>query len=179
MAWSTPLTAVANAAFTAAQFNASVRDNLLETAPAKATTAGSYFVATGANAVAQRTAGTDVVTTNETTASTAYADLATTGPLFSVTTGTLALVFFGCYVSNNTIGSRAIMSFRVSGASTVAAADASSLSYEPYASNKYVGCSRVILQTGLTPGSSQFRCQYRVISGTGAYEQRSLSVFPY
>ena len=54
MAWSAPMTAVANTVFTAAQFNQHVRDNLNETAPAKATASGGYFVATGVNAIAQR-----------------------------------------------------------------------------------------------------------------------------
>jgi len=39
MAWFTPLAGVSTATLTAAQWNASVRDNLLETAPAKATSA--------------------------------------------------------------------------------------------------------------------------------------------
>ena len=56
MAWTAPMTAVANAVFTAAQFNTHVRDNLLETAPAKATTTGGYFVATGTNTIVQRVA---------------------------------------------------------------------------------------------------------------------------
>jgi hypothetical protein len=53
--WSAPMTAVANSTFTAAQFNQYVRDNLNETAPAKATSAGSYFVADGVNSIAERT----------------------------------------------------------------------------------------------------------------------------
>ena len=54
MAWTTPLTAVSNTALTAAQWNASVRDNLLMTAPALATTTGRHFVSTGANTIAER-----------------------------------------------------------------------------------------------------------------------------
>src|SRR5690606_12967068 len=44
MAWSAPMTAVSGSVFTAAQFNQFVRDNLNETAPARATTAGAHFV---------------------------------------------------------------------------------------------------------------------------------------
>ena len=58
MAWSAPMTAVANSTFTAAQFNQYVRDNLNETAPALATAAGSYFAADGINSIAERRAVT-------------------------------------------------------------------------------------------------------------------------
>ncbi|GII42264.1 hypothetical protein [Planotetraspora phitsanulokensis] len=47
MAWSAPMTAVANSIFTTAAFNQYVRDNLLETAPAKATTGSRLIVTTG------------------------------------------------------------------------------------------------------------------------------------
>src|SRR3546814_19340432 len=75
MAWTAPMTAVANTVFTAAQFNQHVRDNLNETAPAKATAAGGYFVATGVNAIAQRIADGNTDTNTGTTTSTTYTDL--------------------------------------------------------------------------------------------------------
>ena len=43
------MTAVASSVFTAAQFNTFIRDNLNETSPAKATTAGAYFTVSGTN----------------------------------------------------------------------------------------------------------------------------------
>ena len=75
MAWTAPMTAASNATFTAAEFNAHIRDNLLETEPAKATTNDSYFVTTGANAIAQRSPGSDVINTMQTTTSTSYTNL--------------------------------------------------------------------------------------------------------
>lgn len=57
MAWSAPATAVANTFLTAAFWNTQVRDNLLETAPAKAAAAGDSFYATAANAIARLAAG--------------------------------------------------------------------------------------------------------------------------
>src|SRR4249919_3869016 len=92
MAWSTPLTAVANATLTAAQWNASVRDNLLATAVALATTAGSHFAVTATNTLAERLTQTNTVATSETTASTSYTALATAGPAITATTGVLAIV---------------------------------------------------------------------------------------
>jgi hypothetical protein len=50
------MTAVTNATFTAAQFNTHVRDNLLETAPAKATAADRFILTDGANAVREQAA---------------------------------------------------------------------------------------------------------------------------
>jgi len=50
MAWSSPATYTTGQVVTAADLNL-VRDNLLQTAPAKVTTAGDILVATGANAL--------------------------------------------------------------------------------------------------------------------------------
>lgn len=57
MAWSTPKTWTAETPLTAAELNFQVRDNLLETAPAKATNAsgyGEWLVTAGPNQVAMR-----------------------------------------------------------------------------------------------------------------------------
>lgn len=51
MAWTTPRTYTTGELVTAAILNTHVRDNLLETAPAKVTTAGDIIVATGANGI--------------------------------------------------------------------------------------------------------------------------------
>lgn len=51
MAWTSPLTWEDGVVYTAAQMNAQIRDNLLETGPAKATTLGDMVRATGANAL--------------------------------------------------------------------------------------------------------------------------------
>lgn len=51
MAWTAPRTWVTGEIVTAAYLNSNVRDNLLETAPAKATAAGDIFVATASNAI--------------------------------------------------------------------------------------------------------------------------------
>jgi hypothetical protein len=53
MAWTAPRTWVSGETLTAALLNTHLRDNLLETAPAKVTTAGDLTYATGANALAR------------------------------------------------------------------------------------------------------------------------------
>lgn len=178
MAWSTPLTAVSNATLTAAQWNASVRDNLLETAPAKATAAGQWFVGTGANSIAARGIGFDRVDTSESTSSTSYGDLATIGPrVSSLTTGTGAIVWFSAQITNNTAGSGAIACVDVSGASTVSFGDAVSITHEPGSANADTTCARVQYYV-LTAGSNTFTTKYRALANTATFLRRTLVVFP-
>lgn len=58
MAWTSPRTWVALEVLTAALLNTHLRDNLLETAPAKVTTQGDLTYATAANALARLAKGT-------------------------------------------------------------------------------------------------------------------------
>jgi hypothetical protein len=178
MAWSTPLTAVSNAALTAAQWNASVRDNLLETAPAKFTTTGQLFVSTGANAGAVRSTGGATVATSETTASTTYADLATVGPAVTVTTGARAAVFVTASVANSTIGANTFAAYDVTGATTIGANDARAINLQPAAANQAGRFGAALFETGLTPGSNTFTMRYKVGSGTGTYLNRTIVVIP-
>jgi hypothetical protein len=152
MAWTTPLTAVANATLTAAQWNATCRDNFLQMEPAKATgvveassassvsgrrcrrfttstkqaAAACMFFSTGANAIAERSWEGYVFNktgTGESTSSTSYTNLTTYGPSVTITTGTQALVFWGALLGNTTANAACYVSVGVSGASTVAASD--------------------------------------------------------
>lgn len=172
------MTAVSNSVFTAAQFNTFVRDNLNETAPAKATTAGSIFVATGTNAIAQRTPSTQFVTDSETTASTSYTDLATAGPAVTVTTGTTAIVVVGARLINTTAGENTYASYAVSGASTSAADDDRAFMFTCPVANYSTGGSNVVMHTGLTAGSNTFTMKYRVTGNTGTADNRRLTVIP-
>lgn len=180
MAWSTPLTAVSNAALTAAQWNASVRDNLAETAPAKATTSGSIFVGTGANSIAERIPTSDLVGNGftESTTSTAYTALTTSGPAVTVTTGAKALVIISSTVLNSTAGASSYMSWQISGATTVAAADGWALEHRDSGTNGILSASRVTFQSSLNPGSHTVTAQYRVSAGTGTWQRRHMVVIP-
>lgn len=174
MTWSAPMTAVAGATFSAAQFNQYVRDNLNETGPAKVSAAGQLLVSTAANAIAARTPGGQVVVASQTTASTTYANLTTTGPTFAATTGTQAWVWFGCAISNSAANSSRA-SVAVSGASSIAANDQWALiNIGTSALRMFSGH----LFTGLTPGSNTFTMQYDVSAGTGTFANRELMVFP-
>jgi hypothetical protein len=177
------MTAVANAIFTAAQFNTYVRDNLLETSPAKATTAGSIFVTSGTNSISERIPGTATVATAETTASTTYAALTTAGPAVTVTTGTKALVCLKAGMGNTTSATTGYMGYDISGATTLAAADTRAVgvmtasTVVTLASIGHVGGA--ILQTGLTAGSNTFTAKYRAVAGTETFGDRDIVVIPF
>jgi hypothetical protein len=173
MAWSTPLTAVSNTALTAAQWNASVRDNLLETGPAKVTVGGQILVSTSTSQLAARTISTNFVSNLETTTSTTYTDLTTPGPAVTVTTGAQALVALKCDASNSG-ASGSVMSVAVSGTTSQAATDANSIG--PDNTNKVRLGALVLL--AIVGGSNTFTAKYRVTGGTGTFVNRSLIVIP-
>lgn len=120
-------------------------------------------------------AASALVATSQTTTSTTYTDLATSGPAVTVTIGAngVALVSVSCNISNNV--NLAYMSFAVSGASTVAAADSlcisSTTSFGDYKGNTF-------LVTGLTPGSTTFTAKYRASANTSTFVDRRIAVVP-
>lgn len=171
------MTAVSGSVFTAAQFNQFVRDNLNETAPAKASTLGGYFVTTSLNEITERVGARQTIATSETTTSTAFDDLTTAGPSVTVTTGALALVMFSAEISNSGSGSSRA-SVDVSGASSSAAADIRSLTVSGSA-GVLVQASHAVFYDDLLPGSNTFTMKYRVSSGTGTFLRRRIIVLPY
>lgn len=179
MTWTAPMTAVANSTFSAAQFNQYVRDNLNETAPAKATAAGSYFAASGVNAIAERRPLTGADLTVGTTTSTTFTNLTGTsiGPSVTCETGPNALVIVRASIENSGVGS-ARMAYDISGAHTQAAADNRGIHVFGVATVN-VGASDVTLMTTLTPGTSTFTAKYRVSSGTGQFSARRIIVMPF
>lgn len=180
MAWTAPMTAVANAIFTAAQFNTYVRDNLLETAPAKAVNAGGYMVVSGTNAIVERRGAQATVDTSESTTSATYANLTTSGPAVTVTTGVRALVILSCEAlkaGGDTATSTARAAVDVSGATTIAATDAVCVCRA--GPDERYQMSRVIFYDALTAGSNTFTMKYKVSSGTGTFSNRHLAVIPF
>jgi hypothetical protein len=171
------MTAVAGSVYTAAQFNTFVRDNLNETAPAKATTNGGYFVATALNEIAERVGNRETIADQEATTSTSFDDLATGGPTVTVTTGSLALVIFGCELTNSGGGSSRA-SVEVSGASSISAEDIRSLTFGGLA-GALLQASHAVFYDDLQPGVNTFTMKYRVSSGTGTFRRRRLIVLPY
>lgn len=177
MAWTAPMTAVSGVVWTAAEFNAHIRDNLLETMPGKATAANRMFVSNGLNAIAERVPTQATVATSQTTTSTSYTDLATVGPAVTVTTGTKALVWFGAEMSHSS-NAEASCSVAVSSATTVAASD----NWRCMQSGTTAGNPNRFLVghlfTGLTAGSNVFTMKYRTPSGTATFVNRDIIVLP-
>lgn len=181
MAWSAPMTATANTAFTAAQFNTYVRDNLNQTAPALATTAGRFMATTGANAIAERIPTTNQTSASDVTAFTTYVDLnGGAGPAVTATAGPAMLVSFGALCANSSAGANTFVSYAISGANTIAGNDQWALGgSSSSAGATAVTGSRVRLETGLTAGSNTITLKYRVSTGTGTFSNRHLAVVPF
>lgn len=181
MAWTTPITAIANAAFTAAQFNASVRDNLLQTSPALATTAGRFFATTAANAIAERIPTAASQNTGDTTTSAAYTSTLSpnSGPAVTATSSTVALVSHGCNLQNATTTVSTFMTYAISGATTVSPSDVWAMGFTVSGAGASHEATRTRLETALTAGSNTFTTNYRVGSSTGTFSNRHICVIPF
>ena len=179
MAWSAPMTAVAGATFTAAQFNQYVRDNLNECPTAKATGAAQFFVSTGSNAVAARQMSAHTVLTSQTTTSASYTDLATVGPTVTVNTGPRALVLFACALDNTLTNGASAASVAVSGATTIAASDDWRLLRDGTNSGNIWRIGVTHLFDTLNTGSNTFTMKYRATGGTGTFLQREMIILPF
>jgi hypothetical protein len=177
MAWTIPATAVAGQPFTAAIYNAQMRDNLNATAPALATTISSWFTGSGINQISERVPAGDSATGSSTTTSTSYGNLAD-GVTTSVTvaTGVSALVLL--YANFNNSGTNNTwVSFQVSGATAIAATDNTSLMRNQTGGERFG--APFYLDNVLTPGSNTFTLRYRVSAGTGTFSVRRIGVIPF
>lgn len=118
------------------------------------------------------------VATQESTASTAYTDLTTSGPAVTITTGTAVKVTLYAALFNSTQADGASMSVAVSGASTVAASDIVALAGQAttLSNVNYSACSTFVL-SGLTGGSNTFTAKYRAVTGgTASFTNRNIIV---
>ena len=161
MAWTTPITAVANSTFQASQWNAGVRDNLAVQAPAMSTTNGWLITSNGANVISQREIQQSEIVGTATTSSLTFVTLGT-GPAVTVTTGVGALIFLS---------------------SNIGIATNNTALYGPSVNGDTPSSGRCIMQDGdgtvtrddrlgitsghltLTPGSQTFTAQARVTGG--------------
>jgi len=137
------------------------------------TATGLKWAAPGA---ATPTSGNASVLSFQTTTSTSYTDLATVGPSCTVTTGTKALVMFGCNMTSTTTTATGRMDFAVSGATTRAATDDTAFLYANASANAQHAASRVITLTGLTAGSNTFTAKYITNTGTEQFGNRFITV---
>jgi len=136
---------------------------------------GSAWVAVGLPPAS----ATDSIATSQSGNSATYADLATVGPTVTLTTGTKALVIVAARISADFAGSGALVSFAVSGASTVAATDTNSLNSYAQAAGTFLPIYRAsvaTLVTGLTAGSNTFTMKYKRINTSITYLDRTITV---
>lgn len=177
MAWNVPISWVDGTTVTGAQLNLYLRDNMNETAPAKATVSGRLIVTTGANTIAERAVRQTYDAAPGTRTSTSFGALAgaSAGPAVNnIVTGVMALVSVQCQLNNTLDGPSSRMSFDVSGATTSAATDDRGILSQSAASKDSRFCT-LELQT-LTAGTNSFNSVYKVSSGTGNFSARTIVV---
>lgn len=121
------------------------------------------------------------VAANESTTSTAYTDLTTIGPAVTVDieASGAALVIVSARIYSDADGGQGLMTFDVSGATTVAGGDARALILTSPGVNLYNATSRLYHVTGLVAGSNTFTSKYRRLGGTQAtFGYRGIAVLP-
>lgn len=178
MAWTTPMTATSNSTLTAAQWNTHVRDNLLETGPAKATAAGRLLVTDGANSITERVVGHAYIGTAQSTTSSTFTDLSTPGPAVSVVTGTTAVCWWSVQAVHGTQNTGMQTSIAVTGASSIDPSTAGGDAlYNGLGANAAFRVAQVHVFDTLTPGTNTFTVKYQCPSGTSAqFSERLLVV---
>ena len=177
------MTAASGTFITPAQFNVHVRDNLLETEPAGATTAGRIWCADGPNQTSEHTVTSAAISTSQTTQSQEYTDLATYGPSVTVRCNELIIIMTNCQIGNS-VSNASYASYEV------ASEEEGVFLNEPKASRAIIqdgGAGRhnrtgsVAALSGL-PGPARFKVamKYRVSNSvsTGTFQKRRVIVMP-
>lgn len=181
MVWTAPMTAVAGTVFTAAQWNATVRNNLNVCAPAIATTGARWLVSNGFNSLTEREPQVEYLSTTNSTTSSAYGDLATLGPTITTTTSARVMVTIGGHVNSNTAQSGGKISVEVSGATSLAASDANCFfATAPLGLAPYKGTWTTIFEEHMIAGENTFQLKYRAFdSGTCYFSNRLLVIMSF
>lgn len=182
MVWTAPFTAVAGSVLTAAQLNTFIRDNLSETMPAKATSAGSIFTVGSTNSVVQRVPQSLLDVENVDVTATSFDAPATgsPGPYVTVFSGASVIVGYRALVQNASGLARVEMSYAISGATEREASTTRSLGYSVSDSASGMNYREGVtdLATLLEPGLNTFTLQYNVSSGTGKVSDRRIWAIP-
>jgi len=117
------------------------------------------------------------VDTDQSTSSTTYTNLTTSGPAVTLTTGTSVIVIASANIYRvSGSGNTGFIGVEVSGASTIAATDVNGASCVGINSGFPVSASKAFKITGLTAGSNTFTMKYRVDGSTFSYYYRTLVV---
>lgn len=180
MTWTTLPTYVDGTVLDASKLLA-IRDNINETAAAKATTHCSYFTGNGANSIVERSFASESNTATGTRTLGTYGDLSGgggTGPSVTVATYSSALVFINAQMDNSSTG-ESWCSYAVSGASGISALDSWAIMNEAGA-GELIRAGISSFRSDLSgAGLNTFTMQYKVVGGgTGTFDERELIVMP-
>jgi hypothetical protein len=117
------------------------------------------------------------VDTDQTTTSSTYTDLATSGPAVTLTTGTKVLVIVSAYVYQNTVSKNSYMDFAISGATSRSASDVTALTLRRGANDDVNFASSRVSRLTVTAGSNTFTAKYKTQSGgTAGFLNREICV---
>lgn len=128
------------------------------------------------------TSGTATVATAETTTSTTYADLATTGPTVTITPGASGnlLIMVTAKCETTVVNGRVYADFALSSGNTRSAADATAVINHGEVAGEFNRNTATTLLTGLTLSSTVVKMQYRIDGGmTGRFSDRHLIVMTW
>ncbi len=186
--------------------NAHIRDQFRETSPFTVTTAGDLSYADAANSMNSRLGigaartflvsdgsaptwrvpGAAARTDSATSTNTSYNSLGgaawynDSGQVeVEKVTGTGALIMWKARLSNNTVGERTIISYDVTGDTTILESDARRIGYESGAANDDAEFGGFDFITSLNAGTNKFQLQGRVSGGTGSISRPEIFVLPF
>ena len=180
MVWTAPMTAAASNTMTASQYNTHVRDNFLELGVAKLSGVNGTMVVAGTNNITPRYVnGSEIISTDQSTTSATYTDLATVGPIVTATTGTNALVIWAASIYNSLSDVSSTCSYEISGATTRLADTSLELSRDGMSTSGRMRAGMMHFRTDLVAGSNTFKMKYKVASGTGSFQYRQIIVIPF
>lgn len=141
------------------------------------TTVSPYKVKWATAASSSPASAVATVDTDQSTTSSTYTDLATSGPAVTLTTGTKVLVIVSAYVYQNTVSKNSYMDFAISGATTRSASDTTALTLRRGANDDVNFASSRVSRLTVTAGSNTFTAKYKTqASGTAGFLNREICV---
>jgi hypothetical protein len=180
MAWTSPLTAVANTTLTAAQWNTFLRDNLNAQGPTVATAAGQYLVTTGFRSLTMRTPGVQYIGTSDTTNSSTVTVLDSDGAEVIALTGTMCMVTIGSQISNSTAGAGGLAAIDLSGDTERVADDVNCVRADSGTASDTFKLTYTTIYDPINPGLNTFGMRYRATGGgTATFSGRLIVTVPF
>jgi len=179
MAWTAPMTFVANTVLTADMLNTYLTNNLLETETAKATSSGSWFIGDGPNKIVERIPQfANISAAEDRAAAMSYGDLETVGPTVTVTTGSRAIIMMSASLVNHTGANTTLMTYQVSGATTIAASDNRALIVDGVTADMNNQRGQIMFEETLNPGENTFTLKYQAPNNPATISNRFIGVWP-